>query len=160
MRFKRIIAAIDLDDDLAESVVAVASSLAQKDDAKLDVISVWPTISIVAPTFSGEMAASTSAITQAAIDEHAAGRARATARLTKFVQTHNAHATTHMLDGDAAHETTTFAKKNGADLIVTGSHQRNFWGALFQGSASRELVQDAPCAVFLVTEAFAKSRNV
>ena len=62
-----------------------------------------------------------------------------------------------VLDGEAADEVARYAKKLGADIIVTGSHQRNFWGALFQGSASRELIREAPCAVFLVTKAFAKT---
>ena len=48
-----------------------------------------------------------------------------------------------------------YAEKTGADLIVTGSHQRGIWGALVHGSASREVIHDAPCAVFVVTRRYA-----
>ena len=49
MQFKSIIAAIDLDDELAEGVVRAAASLAQKDGAGLQIVCVWPTLAATAP---------------------------------------------------------------------------------------------------------------
>ena len=152
---RSIIAAIDVEDDLAVGVLKSAQSLAKKDGAILEVVSVWPSVSALTPTFSAEVAASSSVVSQAAIEQHRAGRQSCEAHLTKFVSEHASGAEAVILDGDPADAIAEHAAKIGADLIVTGSHQRNFWNTLFQGSASRELVREAPCAVFLVTKAFA-----
>lgn len=157
MQFRSIIAAIDVDDDLAVGVLKAAQSLAQKDGAALQVISVWPPVSAVTPTFSAEIAASSSVISQAAIEQHRTGRENCESRLAEITEKHATGAKAVILDGDPADATAEYASKHGADLIVTGSHQRNFWNTLFQGSASRELVREAPCAVFLVTKAFAST---
>ncbi len=157
MQFKSIVAAIDVDDDLAVGVLKAAQSLAQKDGAGLQVVSVWPSVSAVTPTFSAEIAASSSVVSQAAVEQHRAGRESCQNRLAEIAAKHAPGAKPVMLDGDPADATAEYALKIGADLIVTGSHQRNFWNTLFQGSASRELVREAPCAVFLVTKAFAST---
>ena len=151
MQFKRIIAAIDVDDDLAVGVLKAAHSLAEKDDAALVVATAWPTLSSITPTFSADIAASSSVASQAAVDQHREGRSNCHHQLTQFVAKYAPGAEAVILDGDAADATADYAEKIGADLIVTGSHQRNFWDTLLQGSASRELVREAPCAVFLVT---------
>ncbi len=155
MQFKIIVAAIDIDDDLAQDVLNAAYSLAQKDEAELRVACVWPPLSIVAPAFSAEIAANASEISQASIEQHKKGREKGRERLAEMAAKFAPGAQTVMLDGEAAEETARFAAETGADLIVTGSHQRKFWDTLFQGSASRDLVRDAPCAVLLVTKAFA-----
>lgn len=155
MQFKTIIAAIDLDDDLAEDVLKAAHSLAQKDGARLRAVTVWPSVTITAPAFSGEVAATAATVTQTVIEQHREGRERCKERLAHKAADFAPAAEAVILDGDAADATTEYAREIGADLIVTGSHQRNFWNALLQGSASRELVRDAPCAVFIVTKAFA-----
>ena len=157
MQFRSIIAAIDVDDDLAVGVLKAAQSLAQKDGAGMQVVSVWPSVSAVTPTFSAEIAASSSVISQAAIEQHRVGRESCQSRLAEIAARHAPGAKAVMLDGDPAEATSEYAVEIGADLIVTGSHQRNFWNTLLQGSASRELVKEAPCAVFLVTKAFAST---
>lgn len=155
MKFKLVIAAIDLDDELAEGVLAAAASLAAKDGAKLDVVTAWPPLSAMATTFSGEVAASSATITQAVMEQHRAGRRETESKLIELIERRAPKGTAVVVDGDPADAVADYAKKKGADLIVTGSHQRNFWSALFQGSASRELVHEAPCAVFLVTKSAA-----
>ena len=152
MQFKRIIAAIDIEDDLAVGVVKAANSLAAKDAGQLTVVSVWPSISSVTPTFSAEIAASSSVVSQAAVDQHREGRDNCLNQLSAFTAEYAPNAQTAILDGYAADATAEYAEKIDADLIVTGSHQRNFWDTLLQGSASRQLVREAPCAVFLVTK--------
>lgn len=155
MQFKTIIAAIDLDDDLAEEVLKTAHSLAQKDGARLRAVTVWPSVTITAPAFSGEVAATAATVTQSVIEQHREGRERCKEHLTARAAKFAPGAEAVVLEGDAADEAATYAEEIGADLIVTGSHQRNFWNSLLQGSASRELVREAPCAVFIVTKACA-----
>lgn len=155
MQFKTIIAAIDVDDDLAADVVKAAQSLAQKDDAQLEVVTVWPSLSVSTPVFSPEIAASAATISPLSIEQHKEARAEAQTRLDKLASEFAPGAKTCLRDGDPADEIASYAKTINADLIVTGSHQRKFWNRLLQGSASRELVSEAPCAVFLVTESYA-----
>jgi nucleotide-binding universal stress UspA family protein len=155
MQFKSIIAAIDLDDDLAEGVVRAADSLALKDGASLQVVSVWPKLASASPGFSPEMGASSAIVTEALIEQHREGRVESKHQLAELVNRLAPSATPVILDGDAADAVTKYAKEQKADLIVTGSHQRKFWSSLFQGSPSLELIRESPCAVFLVTKAFA-----
>lgn len=153
MQFKTIIAAVDLDDDLAEDVLKTAHSLAQKDGASLRAVTVWPSVTVSAPAFSGEVAATAATVTQTVMEQHREGRDRCKEQLAAKAAECAPGAEAVVLEGDAADETTAYAEDIGADLIVTGSHQRNFWNSLLQGSASRELVREAPCAVFIVTKA-------
>jgi nucleotide-binding universal stress UspA family protein len=155
MQFNSIIAAIDLDDDLAEGVVRAAASLAHKDGAGLQIVSVWPDLTASSPGFSAELGANSAVVTETLMEQHREGRRDALAQLDGLSERLAPSAKTVMLDGEAANEVAHYAEKIGADVIVTGSHQRNFWGSLFQGSHSMELVREAPCAVFLVTKAFA-----
>lgn len=155
MQFRNIIAAIDIEDDLAKGVLKAAHGLAQKDGAKLSVACVWPSVTITAPAFSGEVAATAATVTQAVIEQHREGRERCKAQLGEMIAANAPGAEAIVLDGDPADETVAYAEKIDADVIVTGSHQRNFWNSLIQGSPSRELVREAPCAVFLVTKAAA-----
>ena len=156
MQFNRIIAAVDVNDDLAKDVLAAAQSLAKRDGAKLAAVSVWPAPNAT-PIGAGADAASGAAVaSQAVLEQHKLGRQTCQNRLKKLVSESAPDADPVILDGDPADETARYAEKIGADLIVAGSHQRGFWGRLFYGSASREVIHDAPCAVFLVTQAFAK----
>ncbi len=155
MQFKSIIAAIDIDDDLAEGVIRTADSLAQKDGATLQVVSVWPVLAASGAGFSAELGGSSAIVTEALMEQHREGRKESLESLQAMTNRLAPGASAVMLDGEAPDEVADYAEKQGADLIVTGSHQRNFWGSLFQGSASMELVREAPCAVFLVTKAFA-----
>ncbi|WP_428409531.1 universal stress protein [Hyphococcus sp.] len=155
MQFKSIIAAIDIDDDLAEGVIRTADSLAQKDGAKLQVVSVWPVLAATGTGFSAELGGSSAIVTEALMEQHNEGRRDSLDALRAMTDRLAPSATAVLLDGEAPEEVAHYAEKQNADLIVTGSHQRKFWGSLFQGSASMELVREAPCAVFLVTKAFA-----
>ncbi len=157
MQFKRIIAAIDVGDDLAEVVLKAAHSLASRDGAALAAVSVWPPLSTAPLGAGGDGGASAAVASQAALEQHRIGRQSCHDRLSELVAKAAPDAETVVLDGDAADETTKYAEKTGADLIVTGSHQRGFWGSLIHGSASRDVVHDAPCAVFVVTRRCAES---
>lgn len=156
MKFRTIIAAIDINDDLAEDVLRTAQSLADRDGARLDAVTVWPLAAAYSPTFSGDFAAGAGAVNQAAVEQHREGRETCKKRLADLVAEHAPRAKPVVLDGDPADMTGKHAAEISADLIVAGSHQRGFWGSLWRGSASREVIHDAPCAVFLVTKRFAE----
>ena len=157
MQFKRIIAAIDVHDDLAEKVLAAAHSLAARDGAALAAVSVWPAMSTSAVGVGGEGGASAAVTSQAALEQHRLGRESCHDKLKALAAATASDADVLILDGDAADEIADYAKKAGADLIVTGSHQRGFWGALMHGSSSRGLIHDAPCAVFVITKRCAET---
>lgn len=157
MQFKRIIAAIDVQDDLAENVMAAAHSLATRDGAALAIVSVWPAVAASAIGVGGEGGAGAAVASQAALEQHRLGRESCHDKLKALAAAAAPDADIVILDGDAADETAQYAKKTGADLIVTGSHQRGFWGALLHGSSSRGLIHDAPCAVFVVTKRCAEA---
>lgn len=152
MKFTNIIAAIDPDDDLAAGVVRAAASLAEKEGAQLQLVSVWPLVSAFTPAFSADAAAGAAIVSQAVLDQHKEGRADNEKQLADLGKRLAPSARTVLLDGEAADEVAKHAAATKADLIVTGSHQRGFWNSLLQGSASRELVQEAPCAVMLITK--------
>lgn len=156
MKFRTIIAAIDVNDDLAAGVLRAAQSFADRDGATLEAVSVWPSLAAYSPTFSGDLAAGAGAVNQAAVEQHREGRKACAARLAELAAQFAPRARPVVLDGEPADAAGRYAAKIGADLIVAGSHQRGFWGSLWQGGASRAVVHDAPCAVFLVTKPFAE----
>ena len=56
MELKNIVAAIDVNDDLAEAVILAAESLARRDDAALFVVGAWPRLSDVTPAYAADLA--------------------------------------------------------------------------------------------------------
>ncbi|WDI30902.1 universal stress protein [Hyphococcus flavus] len=159
MKFQNIIAAVAVDDDLSEGVILAARSLAKRDGAHLQVVSAWPLLSTTIATFSGEAAANSAVAAEAITERNREGRQTTEQKLGELAAKYAPGAKWVLLDGEPADEIAEYAKDQGADLIVTGSHQRGFWQTLFQGSASRDLVREAPCAVFLVTKKFAESQK-
>jgi nucleotide-binding universal stress UspA family protein len=155
VKFNNVIAAIALEDDLAEGVVKAARSLAEKDGASLEILSAWPLLTAMLPVSSGDVAANSAVMSEAMVQRNREARAQSEDKLKALVARLAPTATFVLLDGEPAEVIGHYAKDKNADLIVTGSHQRNFWGSLFQGSASRDLIREAPCAVFLVTKAYA-----
>jgi nucleotide-binding universal stress UspA family protein len=56
---------------------------------------------------------------------------------------------TEVIKGNADEKILAIARDWGADVIVVGSHGRNFWGRLL-GSVSDAVVHHAPCSVLVV----------
>ncbi|NOX84113.1 MAG: universal stress protein [Alphaproteobacteria bacterium] len=156
MQFKRIIAAVDVSDELASDVLRVADSFAHKNGANLRAVSVWPPLSVETSAFATDMGVTGAVAGRTSFDMHREGRVVCQERLSELVDKYAPGASATILDGDASQAVSDFAAEVDADLIVIGSHQRGFWGALFQGSASTHFIHDAPCAVFIVTKAYAK----
>ena len=57
----------------------------------------------------------------------------------------------HVALGDPAEVLTSFAKQVRADLLVVGTHEKNRWQRLVQGSVVRQLVDEAPVSVCVAT---------
>jgi nucleotide-binding universal stress UspA family protein len=55
-----------------------------------------------------------------------------------------------VLEGDPAKEVLGFAKKNGVDMIIMGSHGAGSAGALLIGSVSHKVTHLAPCTCVTV----------
>ena len=68
----------------------------------------------------------------------------------------NTDLTTHVAMGAADKIIIETAKEWNADLIVVGSHGRNFWGRTMIGSVSDSVVHHAPCSVLLVRKTLSK----
>ncbi|MGI9437789.1 MAG: universal stress protein, partial [Geminicoccaceae bacterium] len=61
-----------------------------------------------------------------------------------------------VVHGDPGKAVADYARRNDADLLVIGSHQKGWWKTLASGAASPELVREAPCAVYVVTKEAAR----
>jgi nucleotide-binding universal stress UspA family protein len=155
MLFKTIVASIQVHDDLARAVLAAATSLARY-DAALHVVSAWPTITPGVAGFAAEAGALAGPLTQEAIAADRGARLADEAALKALAAEFAPRAATAMLDGEPGEAVTAYARRVEADVIVTGSHQKGFWGSLIAGTASRDLVREAPCAIFLVTRPYAE----
>lgn len=156
MEFKNVVAAIDVTDDLAKAVILAAEGLARRDDAALFVVSAWPPLKDVTPAYASDLAPTAVVVTEAAIEMDRKNRAAAEKKLKALAQEYAPEAQVMMFDGEPANIIPDIAVKTAADVIVSGSHQKSFWGALFTGGSSRALIHDAPCAVFLVTKPYAE----
>jgi nucleotide-binding universal stress UspA family protein len=155
MQFGTIVAAVQVHDDLAKPVLKTARSLARY-DARLHVVSAWPLITPGIAGFAGEMGAIAGPLSQEAVAANKEARKADEALLKALADEIAPYAEVRMLDGETGDAVSAYAKKVGAELIVTGSHQKGFWGALIAGAASRDVVREAPCGVFLVTKPFAE----
>jgi nucleotide-binding universal stress UspA family protein len=155
MRLRTVIAAVDLRDDLAEAVIETANSFARRDSARLHIVEAWPVLAAAPAGYTPEMAAGAAAPAQIVVEEHERARRLQEVSLATIAKSKDPDARAAVLTGEPGDVVSRYAREVDADLIVTGSHQRGFWGALFTGGGARDLVREAPCAVFLVTKPFA-----
>jgi nucleotide-binding universal stress UspA family protein len=56
-----------------------------------------------------------------------------------------------LLAGDPGTEIVNYANRNGADQIVIGLGHPGFWGGMFRGSVTKEVVEQATCPVTVIT---------
>lgn len=155
MKLNCIVAAVQAHDDLADAVVITARNLA-RDGGKVHIVTAWAPIVPVTAGLTPDVAVVAGPAVQDAAEADREARAADAARLKAFADAHCKGAVTAVVDGEPGGAIAGYARKVGADVIVTGSHQKGFWGALLAGAPSRDLVRDAPCAVFLVTKPFAE----
>jgi nucleotide-binding universal stress UspA family protein len=55
-----------------------------------------------------------------------------------------------LLEGEPATEIVQFARENGMDLIVMGTHGRSGLERLLMGSVAEKVMREAPCSVLVV----------
>jgi nucleotide-binding universal stress UspA family protein len=149
LTIKTIVAAVDVEDDLAGAILKTAADLAHTFGAALHAVDVVrPMSGFESPYAMGAVAADLEA-------QRKAEEANLN-RLAGMVSTAAPSARPVVVHGAPGHAVADYARKNHADLLVIGSHQKGWWETITTGSASTELVHDAPCAVFVVTKDAAK----
>lgn len=157
MELSSVLAAVDVNDRLGPAVLRAASEIAERFGAGLHVVSAWPRLRASAPVpavmpgFAMEPHGPSMRVSEAAWEENTFGRKRHADAIAALVRRHAPGASIDILDGDPGDVVPEIAARVDADLIVAGSHQRGFWGRLTAGAHSRDILRDAPCAVFLVT---------
>lgn len=148
LEFNKVIAVIDIDDHLAPIIMQTAASLTVA-SGELHAIDSNPFIT----TFESPYAAGA---IEADSKAHQADAERRQEAMEALSAKYAANATVAVLDGDPSRDAASYAKKIDADLIVIGSHQKTWWKRLLLGSESSDMLREAPCAVFVVTEAYTK----
>lgn len=143
-----VVAAIDVDDDLAEIVLRTAANVTS-DAGTLHAIDSNPYIT----TFESPYAAGA---IEADSKAHQADGERRMSKMSELADAVAPGAKIAILEGNPSRDAASYAKKVNADLIVIGSHQKNWWQRLLSGSESSDMIREAPCAVLVVTTAHKK----
>lgn len=156
MKINTVLAAVDINDDLAEAVIMAAAEMAQRDKAALHVVDAWPVMSPVALGGTPEMEPGAILMSEANYEADKEAQEDAEKRLKALTHKYDPKAEARLVIGEPADVVARIAKETGADLIVSGSHQKGAWARLFSGSDSASLIREAPCGVFLVTKIFAE----
>lgn len=151
LEFNKVVAVIDVDDELAALVMETAGKLTAQ-SGEIHAIDSNPFIT----TFESPYAAGA---LEADSEAHQADAARRLEAMEALKDRFAPGATVAVLDGNPSRDAAGYAKKINADLIVIGSHQKAWWKRLLVGSESSDMLREAPCAVFVVTEAHRKRVN-
>ena len=147
--FETIIAAIDVEDDLGHAVLETAAELSERLGAQLHVVDAWPKLAGIGFPYARRAEI-------AEIEKHEAERQKRLSELEARVARVALNAVVMAPVGEQADTLETYLENERADLLVIGSHQKGPLKKLLSGSISSELIHDAPCAVLLVTKAFAE----
>jgi nucleotide-binding universal stress UspA family protein len=70
--------------------------------------------------------------------------------IEKFLDRHHLHYKARWLLGSAAHEIIKACEKEGAHMIVMGTHGHGLLGRAMMGSVAQRVVTDSPVPVLLV----------
>ena len=145
LEFKKVVAVIDVDDELAPFIMNIAREMTAT-DGELHAIDSNPFIT----TFESPYAAGA---LEADAQAHKADAERRKEDMDALAAAHGPTAHVAVLDGNPSRDAASYAQKIDADLIVIGSHQKTWWKRLLLGSESSDMLREAPCAVFVVTQA-------
>lgn len=146
----KIIVALDLHDDLGEAVLKTGVALSERLGAKLHIVDIWPSLTTVTHPYDQMSVA-------AELEQYESKRVARAAALQRRVEQTAPGAVAASPTGAAADTIVDYIKSEQGDLLVIGSHQKNFWQRLVFGSVSEEAIHEAPCAVFVVTPEYAKT---
>ena len=145
-----IIAAVDVDDDLANPIVRIAANLSEIFGASLHIVDVVKPLESITHLYAVD------AVTQD-LEAHEKTEEENLKRLTRLVSEITPSAKPVVVRGNPGKAVADYAQENKADLLIIGSHQKGWWEKLASGAASPELVREAPCAVYVVTKEAARS---
>lgn len=148
---RKIVAAIDLEDELAGGVLSTAQALSERMGANLQIIDIWPQLEL--EDFPHHALAEAMGEPR----EMEAHERRAVALSLKAkINAPNAEVKTMSATGPTAATITNFLVESGAELLVIGTHQKGFWKRMFSGSVSEDVAHSAPCPIFMVPPTFSK----
>ena len=148
LEFQKVVAVVDVDDDLADLVFETAKTLTAA-SGELHAIDSNPYITTFESPYAG-------GAIEADAKAHKADGERRKQQLEVLSQAKGGAAKLAVLEGNPSRDAADYAKKINADLIVIGSHQKGWLKRLLQGSESADMIREAPCAVFVVTTAHKK----
>ena len=134
-----IVTAVDLDDDLVNAILKTAVDLSKTFEAVLHVVNV------VTPMKGFETLHAMDAVTHD-VEAHQKAGAERLKQLTSLVSKLTPSAKPIVLQGHPGEAVADYARKNDADLLVIGSHQKGWWETLTSGAASPEpsVMRSAP----------------
>lgn len=142
MTFKRMLCAVDFS-AASRDALRLAAEEAQASGAELIVAHAW-----VPPVlFVGEMVGLPASVIADMIGNAERELASWTTEARGFGATRVRSAFLH---GAAWHEIVQLAKKDGADLIIVGTHGRTGLRHALLGSVAEKVVRHSPCAVLVV----------
>lgn len=145
LEFNKVVAVIDVDDDLADLVFDVARKMTAA-SGELHAIDSNPFITTFESPYAG-------GALEADAEAHKADGERRMDKLKTLSASNGGAAHLAVLEGNPSRDAASYATKQSADLIVIGSHQKGWWKRLLEGSESADMIREAPCAVFVVTRA-------
>jgi nucleotide-binding universal stress UspA family protein len=142
---KKVLVATDFG-PAAESALRYALALARGAGAELHVLHVVE--NVLARAMDGYGYAAISPEVQLDIED--AGRKRTNALLSDEDRREMQAKAATVTSNSPATEIVDYARKNGIDLIVMGTHGRGAIAHLFMGSVAERVVRTAPCPVLTV----------
>ncbi|HSO82301.1 universal stress protein [Thiocapsa sp.] len=162
--FRRILAAVDVDDCLRPEemshamnlrILEIAGSLALSEFADLHVVHIWDAIGeiLLRGTVAGTPEADVAAYVDQVRDRHASCLEALLQHVTGIL---GADAMdflkpkTHLLRGEARRKIPTLARKLGADLVVMGTVGRGGIPGLLMGNTAEAILQQVDCSVLAI----------
>lgn len=146
MKLEKILVAVDLS-EASPKVLEEAFLLAQRFDAVVDVVYVWPPPTYVAP----DAVLMVPGWDPASIGEYARGEAeKDLEKVLAQVPYPGLNVRSRVVAGRAPDELIAIAGREGFDVIVLGTHGRSGLAKLILGSVAQEVVSRAPCPVLTV----------
>ena len=148
-RLETIVAAIDPDEDdskktvLSRQIVEIAASLAEHNDARLQVVHSW--------SAHGETLLN-SRWTEEKLEQYVAEwKEAAQYRVDRFVsQLDNVVSEVHVLKGDVTDVLTRFVTVHGVDLVVMGSVCRTGVAGYLIGNTAENVLRHLSCSVLAI----------
>lgn len=139
MSYQHILVGLDLSNE-SEQVINKVQTLFKNSSAKISLIHVLEPLSFA---YGGDIPMDLSRL-QSQLEEQAISKLAEAGQKLSVAKEHQ-----YVIIGQPAQEMHRFAKENGVDLMVLGTHGRHGLSLLF-GSTANGVLHGAPCDVFAV----------